>query len=99
MGNLYQVINNNIPISNVKQHSNKEVYCENTYYFKFLIIYYQNNRIRQYKKVCNTKIPKQLEEYVDEEKLEKTKAYQKDNYIFSFITDALDLVETILMFV
>ena len=55
-------------------------------------------RIRQYKKVCNSKIPKQLKDYVDEEKMEKTKAYQKDNYRFSFFTDFLDLVETILMF-
>jgi len=55
-------------------------------------------KIRQYKKICNSKIPKQLENYVDEEKLEKTKAYQKDNYRFSFFTDFLDLVETILMF-
>jgi len=55
-------------------------------------------KIRQYKKVCNSKIPKQLKDYVDEEKMEKTKAYQKDNYRFSFFTDFLDLVETILMF-
>ncbi|ORX46858.1 hypothetical protein BCR36DRAFT_331008 [Piromyces finnis] len=54
-------------------------------------------KVRQYKKVCNSKIPKQLEKYVDEEKLEKTKAYQKDNHVFSFITDALDLIETVLM--
>jgi len=55
-------------------------------------------KIRQYKKVCNSKIPKQLKDYVDEEKMEKTKAYQKDNYKFSFFTDFLDLVESILMF-
>ncbi|ORX83812.1 hypothetical protein BCR32DRAFT_326240 [Anaeromyces robustus] len=54
-------------------------------------------KIRQYKKVCNAKIPKQLEEHIDEEKLEKTKAYQKDNYRFSFITDALDYIENILI--
>jgi len=55
-------------------------------------------KIRQYKKVCNTKIPKQLEKYVDEEKLAKTKAYQKDNYRFAFVTDFIDIVETIVMF-
>lgn len=55
-------------------------------------------RIRQYKKICKTKIPKQLEEYVDEEKLAKSIAYQKDNYRFAFVTDALDIIETILMF-
>eukprot|EP00833_Pecoramyces_ruminatium_P010107 jgi/Orpsp1_1/1184139/evm.model.c7180000088173.1 len=55
-------------------------------------------KIRQYKKICKTKIPKQLEEFVDEEKLAKSIAYQKDNYRFAFVTDALDIIETILMF-
>jgi len=56
-------------------------------------------KIRQYKKVCNfNEVPKQLEKHIDEEKLNKTKAYQKDNYRFSFFTDALDVIETVLMF-
>jgi len=55
-------------------------------------------KIRQYKKICNSKIPKQLEEHVDEEKLAKSKAYQKDNFKFAFVTDALDVIETILIF-